>query len=67
MAEDLPSGPQLRSAAWRNKAIAPYDSHFVSFNFLNPLICLVASSAPHPAEHVPTLRGRLKPQPAHAL
>jgi predicted RNA binding protein YcfA (HicA-like mRNA interferase family) len=32
------------SAERRNKAIAPYDPHFVSFNFLNPLICNAASS-----------------------
>src|SRR5580704_15262018 len=28
----------------RNKAIAPYDPHLVSFNFVNPLICRVAST-----------------------
>jgi hypothetical protein len=33
------------SAERRNKAIAPYEAHCASFNFLNPLICTVASSA----------------------
>ena len=32
------------SAERRNKAIAPYDPHFASFNFLNPLICKIAPS-----------------------
>jgi hypothetical protein len=36
-----PSGDAKR----RNKAIAPYDPHFASFNFTNALICAVASSA----------------------
>ncbi len=39
----LSSGASGR-AEWRNKAIAPYDSHYGSFNFVNPLICTVVSS-----------------------
>jgi hypothetical protein len=33
-------------ATRRNKAIAPYDPHFVSFNFTNNLIWRVASTTP---------------------
>jgi hypothetical protein len=29
----------------RNKTIAPYGPHLASFNFLSPLICVVASSS----------------------
>jgi hypothetical protein len=36
-----PSGSIKR----RNKAIAPYDPHFASFNFTNAPICAVGSSA----------------------
>jgi hypothetical protein len=35
----------------RNKAIAPYDPHFASFNFTNALICTVASSARVASNH----------------
>ena len=50
----IPFGSDASGGARRrNKTIAPYDPHFVSFNFTNALICAVGSSllltAPLPA------------------
>ena len=46
----VPSGSGASGGAKRrNKAIAPYDPHFVSFNFTNKLICTMGSTPRVPA------------------
>jgi hypothetical protein len=55
-APPIPSGSGASGdAKWRNKAIAPYDLHFASFNFTNKLICTATSNFAigHPAQ-IPT-------------